>query len=91
MSMDGGLYSCSAIGVKLGGGIGSAIVGWLLAWGNFDGTAAVQPTSAVNVIFFMYAVAPVVFGLIMAVLIYLLKVEDANRAWDKEHLEGEKA
>ena len=51
------MFSCSSIGVKLGGGIGSAIVGWLLAWGNFDGTAAVQPTSAVNVIFFMYAVA----------------------------------
>ena len=89
--IDGVMFSCSSIGVKLGGGIGSAIVGWLLALGKFDGTAAVQPASAVNVIFFMYAVTPVVFGLIMAVLIYLLKVEDANRAWDKEHLEGEKA
>ena len=89
--IDGVMFSCSSIGVKLGGGIGSAVVGWLLAFGKFDGTAAVQPASAVNMIFFMYAVAPVVFGLIMAVLIYFLKVEDANRAWDKEHLEGENA
>lgn len=77
--IDGVMFSCSSIGVKLGGGIGSAVVGWLLAWGGFDGKAAVQSASAVNVIFFMYAVIPVIFGLIMAVLIYLLKVEDANR------------
>ena len=87
--IDGVMFSCSSIGVKLGGGIGSAVVGWLLAWGGFDGKAAVQSASAVNVIFFMYAVIPVIFGLIMAVLIYLLKVEDANREWDRKHLEGE--
>ena len=89
--IDGVLFSCSSIGVKLGGGIGSAIVGWLLAWGGFNGQAAVQSASAVNTIFFMYAVTPVVFGLVMAVLIYFLKVEDANRALDKKHLEGENA
>ena len=89
--IDGVMFSCSSIGVKLGGGIGSAIVGWLLAWGGFNGQAAVQSASAVNTIFFMYAVTPVVFGLVMAVLIYLLKVEDANRALDKNHLEGENA
>ena len=87
--IDGVMFSCSSIGVKLGGGIGSAVVGWLLAWGGFDGKAAVQSASAVNVILFMYAVIPVIFGLIMAVLIYLLKVEDANREWDRKHLEGE--
>ena len=89
--IDGVMFSCSSIGVKLGGGIGSAIVGWLLAWGGFNGQAAVQSASAVNTIFFMYAVTPVAFGLVMAVLIYFLKVEDANRALDKKHLEGENA
>lgn len=87
--IDGVMFSCSSIGVKLGGGIGSAVVGWLLALGGFDGTVDVQPASAVNMIFFMYAVIPVIFGLIMALLIYLLKVEDANREWDKEHAAAE--
>ncbi|WWR19112.1 MFS transporter [Lachnospiraceae bacterium JLR.KK009] len=41
--IDGVMFSCSSIGVKLGGGIGSAVVGWLLALGGFDGKAAVQP------------------------------------------------
>lgn len=89
--IDGVMFSCSSIGVKLGGGIGSAVVGWLLALGNFDGTAEVQSAGPVNMIFFMYAIIPLIFGVIMAILIYFLKVEQANREWDKAHLEGEKA
>ena len=89
LRLAGLLNSAATFGIKAGGGVGAAMVGWLLAWGGFDGKAAVQSASAVNVIFFMYAVIPVIFGLIMAVLIYLLKVEDANREWDRKHLEGE--
>lgn len=40
--IDGVMFSCSSIGVKLGGGIGSAVVGWMLKWGGYDGMAAVQ-------------------------------------------------
>lgn len=83
--IDGVMFSCSSIGVKLGGGIGSAVVGWLLALGGFDGTAAVQSAGAVNMIFFMYAVLPIVMGIVMAILVYLLKVEKANKEWDAQH------
>ena len=83
--IDGVMFSCSSIGVKLGGGIGSAVVGWLLALGGFDGTAAVQSAGAVNMIFFMYAILPIVMGVVMAVLVYLLKVEKANKEWDAQH------
>ena len=33
--MDGMMYSCSSLGVKVGGGIGTAAVGWLLKLGGF--------------------------------------------------------
>lgn len=89
--IDGVMFSCSSIGVKLGGGIGSAVLGWLLAAGGYDGTAAVQSAGAINMIFFMYAVIPLIFGVIMAILIYFLKVEQANREWDQKHLGGAKA
>lgn len=89
--IDGVMFSCSSIGVKLGGGIGSAVVGWLLAVGGFDGTAAVQSTGAVNMIFFMYVVLPLMMGVLMAILVYLLKVEKANKEWDAAHLKGENA
>ena len=87
--IDGVMFSCSSIGVKLGGGIGSAVVGWLLALGGFDGTAAVQTSGAVNMIFFMYAVLPLIFGVVMAILVYLMKVEKANKEWDEKHQKGE--
>lgn len=89
--IDGVMFSCSSIGVKLGGGIGSAVVGWLLAFGGFNGQAEVQSASAVNMIFFMYAVLPIIFGVVMAILVYLMKVEKANKEWDEKHLKGENA
>lgn len=89
--IDGVMFSCSSIGVKLGGGIGSAVVGWMLKWGGYDGTAAVQSAQAVNTIFFMYAVMPIIFGVIMAILLYFLKVEKANKEWDEKHMKGEAA
>ena len=89
--IDGVMFSCSSIGVKLGGGIGSAVVGWMLKWGGYDGTAAVQSAQAIDTIFFMYAVMPIIFGVFMAVLLYFLKVEKANKEWDEQHLKGEAA
>ena len=37
------MYSCTSLGVKLGGGLGTAITGWLLAASHFDSALAVQP------------------------------------------------
>lgn len=89
--IDGLMFSCSSIGVKLGGGIGSAIVGWLLALGGFDGTAEVQTAGAINMIFSMYVIIPLIMGVLMAILVYLMKVEKANKEWDEKHLKGENA
>lgn len=82
ISVDGTMFSCSSIGVKVGGGIGSAIAGILLSVGGFDGMAEVQTAGAVNMIFFMTTVLPVVIGLGIVVLLYFLKVEKANAELD---------
>lgn len=39
--VDGTMYSCTSLGIKLGGGIGIALTGWLLDFSGFDGTLAV--------------------------------------------------
>ena len=36
--LDGMMFSCSSLGVKVGGGIGTAAVGWLLEAGGYVGT-----------------------------------------------------
>ena len=66
-------------------------LGWMLEVGGFDGMATVQTASAINMIFVLYAVVPVIFGVILIILLYFMKVEKANREWDRIHIEGEKA
>lgn len=83
--MDGMMYSCSSLGVKVGGGIGTAAVGWLLELGGFVGTAAVQSESAIRMIFNLYITFPFILGIIITVLLAFLDVEKANRQWDAEH------
>ena len=83
--LDGMMFSCSSFGIKVGGGIGTAAAGWLLAAGGFDGQAAVQAASAVNMIKVSYAVVPFAVVVFMKLLVKALKVEEANKNWDAEH------
>lgn len=83
------MYSCSSLGVKVGGGIGTAAVGWLLKLGGFVGTAAVQSDSAIQMIFNLYITFPVIIGVIIAVLLAFMDVEKANKKWDADHAQKE--
>ncbi len=83
--LDGMMFRCSSLGVKVGGGIGTAAVGWLLELGGFVGTAAVQSEGAIRMIFNLYITFPVIMGVIITVLLAFLDVENANKKWDAEH------
>ena len=48
--VDGTMYSCTSLGVKLGGGLGTAIAGWMLAASGFDGALAVPPESGMRML-----------------------------------------
>lgn len=83
--MDGTMFSCSSLGIKIGGGIGTAAVGWLLALGGYVGTAATQTAGAINMIFAMYVIIPMAIGVIITIILGFLDVEKANKKWDEEH------
>lgn len=76
--IDGTMFSCTSLGVKIGGGIGTAIGGWLLQFGGFVRDAAVQPDSCINMIYFMYLWLPMILNLIIAILLSTLRVEQEN-------------
>jgi len=76
--VEGTMYSCTSLGVKLGGGIGVALQGWLLEFAGYDGTAAVQSASCINMLNTMYLVLPVVITLIITFVMSRMKVEKAN-------------
>ena len=74
--VDGTMYSCTSLGVKLGGGLGTAITGWLLAASHFDSALTVQPDSCINMLKIMYLVIP--FVPIITFILSRMKVEEAN-------------
>ncbi len=78
--IDGSMFSCTSLGVKLGGGIGIALSGWMLdvsGYINLDN--AVQPASCISMMYFMYLWLPFIFDIIITVILSCLNVEGANK------------
>lgn len=86
--VDGTMYSCTSLGVKLGGGLGTAIAGWLLAASGFDKNLAVQPESCMQMLYFMYLWIPLIINLVITLVLSRMNVEGAN-AKLKEQLRGQ--
>ena len=77
--VDGTMYSCTSLGVKLGGGLGTAIAGWMLDLSGFvNGDNALQPDSCINMMYFMYLWLPFILDLLITVILSMMNVEDAN-------------
>ncbi len=76
--VDGTMYSCTSLGTKLGGGIGTAIAGWLLAFSGYVGGAEVQSASCMNMLHIMYLWIPLCINLIITIILTRLDVEKAN-------------
>lgn len=83
--IEGAMFSCSSLGVKVGGGIGSALSGMLLAAGGYVANAAQQSAATINMLNFMYLWFPMISIVLIAVIMYFLKVEKANADWDASH------
>lgn len=76
--VDGTMYSCTSLGVKLGGGIGTAITGWLLDAGGYDGLATVQSSSCISMLNFMYLWAPILITALITFILSRMNVEKTN-------------
>lgn len=76
--VDGTMYSCTSLGIKIGGGIGTAVVGWLLEFCGYVGTNATQPQSALSMMQFIYLWLPFVFDLLITIVLSQMNVEETN-------------
>ena len=72
------MFSCTSLGVKIGGGIGTALAGWMLAASGYIPNAVTQVDSCINMLYFMYLWIPMIINLVIAFLLSRLKVEQAN-------------
>lgn len=77
--LEGMMYSCSSLGIKLGGALGTAICGWMLAAAGYVENAAVQTAATVNMLNFMYLWMPIIINAAVGFLLVFLRVEKANK------------
>ncbi|MGN0334018.1 MAG: MFS transporter [Lachnospiraceae bacterium] len=81
--VDGTMYSCTSFGTKVGGGIGTAVAGWLLAASGYVANAASQSASCMNMLHIMYLWLPMLFNLFITLILTRLNVEKANEELKK--------
>ena len=68
---EGITYSVTSLGQKIGTGLGTEALGWILAAGHYDGTAAVQSASAIFAIKGLFLYLPLVITVIVLIIWYL--------------------
>lgn len=84
--IDGTMYSCTSLGVKIGGGLGTAIAGWMLDLSGFvNGNTAVQPDSCINMMYFMYLWIPFIIDLLITIILSFMNVEATNEKLKAKH------
>ena len=76
--LEGMMYSCSSLGIKLGGALGTAICGWMLDAAGYIENAAVQTPATVNMLQFLYLWMPIILNAAVGFLLVFLRVEKAN-------------
>lgn len=72
---EGLVFSANSIGQKVGSGIGSAVLGWVLAAFGFVSSSAVQPESALNGIRTIFLYVPLVVFAIMFIVLMSYKLD----------------
>lgn len=82
--VDGTMYSCTSFGTKVGGGLGTAIAGWMLAASGYVQNAVTQSQPCVNMLYVMYLWLPMIFNLIITFILIRLNVEKANKELQKQ-------
>lgn len=75
--VDGTMYSCTSFGTKVGGGIGTAVAGWLLASSGYVGGAKVQSAACMNMLHILYLWIPMVLTILITLILRGLNVEKA--------------
>lgn len=82
--VDGTMYSCTSLGVKIGGGIGTAVVGWLLEISGYVGKNPTQPASALTMLQVMYLWIPFIIEILITIVLSKMNVEATNENIKKE-------
>lgn len=84
VQVQGMMFSCSSLGIKLGTGLGAAMVGWILAAAGYVGEAAVQTDTALSAIKFVYGALPLIVTVLLVIMCWMQRVVEDNNALTAE-------
>lgn len=73
--IEGLLYSGGSLGQKIGVGLGTAITGWVLAFGHYNGTLATQSPSAVQAIYQLFIYIPLIIYVLQIVMLRMYDLD----------------
>ncbi|MBM6588845.1 MFS transporter [Brevibacterium sp. RIT 803] len=73
--IEGLIYSGASMGIKVGTGLGSALIGWGLAASGYAGDQATQSAESVTMISNLFIWVPTLVSVLMAVLLYFFKLD----------------
>ncbi|BDB01119.1 MFS transporter [Clostridium botulinum] len=72
---EGLVYSAGSFGLKIGIGLGTAIVGWLLAFSNYNGSSKIQTNTAINAINILFIWLPMILSGVQIILLKFYKLD----------------
>jgi GPH family glycoside/pentoside/hexuronide:cation symporter len=72
---EGMVYSGGSMGIKIGSGLGTAIIGWVLAFGGYIGGQAEQAQSAIVAINSLFIYIPMGLCVVLFLLIYFYDLD----------------
>lgn len=82
---EGMMFSCSSIGMKVGGGIGAGMAGWLLSAAGYVGSAQEQSQGVLSMIKFIYGAIPLILTVLITLCLAGMKVEAENKKLSEDH------
>lgn len=72
---EGMIYAGGSMGLKIGTGIGAALVGWLLAWGGYVGGQETQNSLALLSIEALFIYVPIILNLIQLIIMLFYNLD----------------
>lgn len=73
--IDGLTYSATSFGMKVGTGVGTALVGWILAFGQYDASETVQKASTILAMKALYAYIPLILVIIGSIVLFFTNID----------------
>ncbi len=78
--------STNSFAGKVGSGIGSALIGWILAWGGFNAKLKVQSVAAIRSIYGINIWIPLVMFIIMFIILYYCDLDEKYEFFVSENM-----